>query len=109
MTVIEKIDQLEKALDVNDRKFAKDFHIPFLLLKKWRSGKVRPKANELAYLCEQFGLSLTDFMDDNSSISRDQKYANEHDCIARISSEKPVSIIYEDYPREDNGRYEETD
>ena len=109
MTVIQKINYLEKSLDVTDRKFAKDYHIPYLLLKKWKSGKATPKAKDLAYLCEQFGLSLPDFMDDNSSIAYGKKYADEHDCLAKINQKKPVSLIYEDYPREDNGRYEEVD
>lgn len=109
MTVLEKIDYLEKALDLSEMKFAKKYKISFFLLKKWRNGQALPKKENLAYLCEQFGLSLGDFMDDNSSISYESKYADEHACIGKVNQNKPVSLIYEDYPREDNSRYEEVD
>lgn len=109
MTVLEKIDYLEKTLDLSERKFAKKYHVSKLLLKKWRKGQASPKGDELAYLCEQFGLSLSDFMDDNSSISYSDKYANEHECVGKVGQSTPVSLIYEDYPREDNARYEEVD
>lgn len=109
MTVLEKIDYLEKSLDLSERRFAKEYHIPKSLLKKWRQGKDSPKGENLAFLCEQFGLSLNDFMDDSSSISHSNKFANEHDCVAKINDNPPVCLIYEDYPREDNSRYEEVE
>ncbi len=108
MTVIEKIDYLIKYLDLSERKFSKVYRIRKNIIKKWRLGQAIPKPENVKYLCEQFNLSVQDFLDDNSSINVQGCYADEHKCVGQISP-NPVEGISEDYPVEDNFRYEEKD
>lgn len=108
MTVIEKIDYLIKYLDIPERVFAKKFRIRKNIIKKWRLGQAVPKPENVNYLCEQFDLSTQDFLDESSSINIKGCYADEHKCVRKISTLAQEGLN-EDYPNEDNSRYEEKD
>lgn len=108
MTVVNKIDYLIRSLDIGDRKFARKYHIRYSNLKKWRNSSLKPCKTELIFLCDAFELSIDDFMDDTSTISYLDIQKGEHLC-ARKSQENIKETVNEDYPFEDNARYEEKD
>jgi len=108
MTVVEKVDYLIKYLDLPEWKFAKKYRIRKNVIRKWRNGEALPKPENVKYLCEKFGLSIEDFLDDNSSIDIRGCYADEHRILGKIKKEEHNGIS-EDYPHEDNFRYEEKD
>lgn len=108
MTVIEKIDYLIKYLDLPERVFSKKFRIRKNIIKKWRQGIATPKPENVAYLCEQFDFSVSDFLDESSSIDVNGCYADEHKCVRKITSNNEEGQS-EDFPHEDNFRYEEKD
>jgi len=108
MTVIEKVDYLIKRLNINERQFAKKFRIRKGVINKWRTGEALPRPENLKYLCEQFNLSMADFMDDGSTLDTQGGYADEHIILGKIKKNEPESAS-EDFPHEDNFRYEEKD
>lgn len=108
MTIIEKIDYLIKSLDISERQFSKKYHIHHSLIKKWRNSTLKPCKSDLSFLCDEFDLSIDDFMNDSSSISYLDIKKGEHLC-ARKPQEEIKNTVSEDYPFEDNARYEEKD
>lgn len=108
MTVIEKVDYLIKYLDLTERQFSKKFRIRKNIIQKWRKGEASPKPENVKYLCAKFDLSVSDFLDDSSSIDVKNCYANEHKCVRRYE-ENNDNAVSEDFPPEDNFRYEERD
>ncbi len=108
MTVIEKVDYLLKCLGLTERQFAKKYRIRKNIINKWRIGAAYPKAENVAYLCNKFGLSVEDFLDDNSTLDINAKYADEHRILGKIRSNE-TNFNNEDFPNEDNSRYEERD
>lgn len=108
MTVVEKIDYLIRSVDIPERKFARKYHIRHSNIKKWRNSSLKPCKSELFYLCDCFNLSIDDFMDDTSTISYIDIKDNEHLC-AKKTHEEIGNTVNEDYPFEDNARYEEKD
>ena len=109
MTVIEKVDFLIKKLDLTEKEFSRKYRIRKNIIKKWRSGEATPKAENVRYLCDKFGLSVEDFLDNDSSLDMHNYFANEHRIVKKASSMKKVNAVSEDYPQEDNSRYEEKD
>lgn len=108
MTVVEKIDYLVHSLDISEHKFLRKYHIRKKSFKRWRDGSLLPSKSELNYLCDSFDLSIDDFLDNNSTISYLDKKENEHLCEKK-SHDDIKNIVNEDYPFEDNARYEEKD
>ncbi len=108
MTVIEKVDYLIKHLDLNEKQFAKKFRIRKNVISKWRAGALSPKPENIKYLCEKFGFELNDFLDDNSTLDFKDSNKNKH-VILGIKKVHNESAVSEDYPHEDNSRYEEKD
>ncbi len=109
MTVVEKVDFLIKKLDLTEKEFSRKYRIRKNIIKKWRTGEARPKPENVQYLCDKFGLSVEDFLDNDSSLDMHNYFANEHRIVKKASSQKKVSAVSEDYPQEDNSRYEEKD
>jgi len=107
MVFLEKIAFLENKLHFNDGAFCARYKIKLGLLKKWKSGQASPTAKDIRFICKDFNLDATDFLDDSSTLSKDIK-ENEHPCATKPKVEKP-NEIYEDFVREDNSRYEEKD
>ncbi len=108
MTVIEKVDYLLKCLDLSERQFAKKYRIRKNIITKWREGQATPKRENVAYLCDKFNLSVEDFLDDNSTLDISAKYADEHKILGKIKLNEST-FNNEDFPNEDNARYEEKD
>lgn len=110
MTVIEKVDYLLKCLDLTERQFAKKYRIRKNVISKWRQGTLSPKSENVAYLCDKFGLSISDFLDESSTLDINKKYADEHRILGKIRANEE-HINSEDFPNEDNSRsrYEEKD
>ena len=51
---------------------------------------------------------MADFMDDGSTLDTQGGYADEHIILGKIKKNEPESAS-EDFPHEDNFRYEEKD
>lgn len=107
MTVIEKVDYLLKRLNLTERQFAYKFRIRKGIIHKWRVGQAIPRSENVKYLCEQFGFSVPDFLDDGSTLNVEGGFADEHIILGKIK--KQSDEANEDFPHEDNFRYEEKD
>ena len=107
MKFLEKIAFIEENLRLNDYAFCTRFRIKISLLKKWRRGQQVPTEQDVKWVCDYFNLDAKDFLNDSSTLLKEIK-EGEHPCIAKpcIESDK---VVYEDYGREDNARYEEKD
>lgn len=108
MKVLDKIIYLQKSVNLSDRKFAKRYKIKLNSFKLWKIFKRDPNKKAIAYLCESFNLDLDDFMNGNSSLLPNLE-AHEHACKTIESLIEDKNLIYEDFAREENGRYEEKD
>lgn len=108
MTVVEKVDYLLKCLDLTERQFAKKYRIRKNVISKWRQGSLMPKPENVAYLCDKFGLSVSDFLDEQSTLDITQKYADEHRILGKFPANAEC-VNSEDFPHEENTRYEEKD
>ena len=108
MTVVEKIDYLLKRLDLTEKQFSIRYRIRKHTIEKWRKGEALPKRENVEYLCKCFNLSVGDFLDDDSSLKLDGCFADEHKILGQIDQQQDCDFS-EDYPREDNSRYEEKD
>lgn len=109
MTVLEKVIFLQKSYNLNDRSFCSRFRIKYGLLKKWKNKSLEPEAKYLFYLCCELELDINDFMSNDSTLSKENMKENEHICKAHKKAKQVDSEILEDFPREDNSRYEEKD
>jgi len=107
MKFSEKIAFIEEKLRLNDYAFCSRFRIKISLLKKWRKRLVAPTVGDIRWVCNYFNLDAKDFLDDSSTLSKVVS-EEEHPCKARPPVEKE-NVIYEDFAREDNSRYEEKD
>ena len=106
MTIADKISFLENSLKLNDKEFAKRYKINFSLLRKMKLGKEKPTPENVKYICKDFKLDPNDFLDDSSTLQ--EPGPSEHACIM-VKEEDRNNVIYEDFAREDNSRYEEKD
>ena len=106
MTFLEKISFLKESLKLNDRQFAKRYKINFALFKKWKTGAIKPQVADINLLCKEFKLDPIDFLSDSSTLGNPGP--NEHSCNM-VQEEDRNNVIYEDFSREDNSRYEEKD
>ena len=106
MTVIDKINFLQGCLNLDDKKFAKRYNIKPAILMKWKSGEIKPSSSEISSICKEFNLDPVDFIDEKSTLKEPKD--GEH-IINVLPKEDRNNVIYEDYSREDNSRYEEKD
>lgn len=108
MTPIEKVLFLQKSFNLNDRAFCSKFRIKHPLFKKWKSNIVAPEEKYLFYLCCELELDVKDFMSNESTLVKENMSKDEHLC-KRHEKKHVESEVLEDFPREDNSRYEEKD
>lgn len=108
MTVIEKIDYLINKLNISEKQFAKTYRIRRNLILKWRNNQLAPKIENVSYLCDKFNFEVDDFLDSKSTLDSQSCPNNEHKIKVKQNSQNNSSIN-EDYPHEDNARYEERD
>lgn len=107
MTVLEKLEFLAKSYGLTEHKFLQKYHAHYGLMKKLRGGYVA-QASDVKKLCRILDFDINDFLDDASSVSRDLK-KGEH-FVKKASPQKEYKdVVLEDYPHEDNSRYEEKD
>lgn len=109
MKPVEKVLFLQKSYNLDDRAFCSRFRIKYGLLKKWKEGSVTPDSKHLFYLCCELELDVDDFMSDASTLIKEGMKANEHLCAVHKKAKHVESEVLEDFPREDNSRYEEKD
>lgn len=109
MTVIQKVDYFIKKLGISEKEFAYLFRIRKNIIAKWRKGEAEPKPENVQYLCDQMGFSVTDFLDNSSTLDESMKFADEHMILGKYNDQKDSDAPSEDFPKEDNSRYEEKD
>ena len=109
MKPIEKVLFLQKSYNLNDRTFCSRFRIKYGMLKKWKEGKTEPESKYLFYLCCELELDINDFMSNDSTLSKDNMKPGEHLCGSHRKNKPSETAVLEDFPREDNSRYEEKD
>lgn len=109
MTVLEKVLFLQKSYNLNDRSFCSRFRIKYGILKKWKDKVLEPESKYLFYMCCELELDADDFMSSSSTLSKELMKDGEHICKTHKKEKKVNSEILEDFPREDNSRYEEKD
>lgn len=109
MKPLEKVLFLQKSYNLNDRAFCSRFRIKYGMLKKWKEQKVEPEQKYLFYLCCELELDVDDFMSNNSTLSKANMKSDEHLCAVHKKNKVVDSEVLEDFPREDNSRYEEKD
>lgn len=103
MTALEKIEFILKTLKWSEKRFTKKFYLKPNSLENWRSKTTKPNENDVRNICKYFHLNVNDFLNDERIIflKNSDKF-----CNFSMDDENTVS---EDYPREDNSRYEEKD
>lgn len=109
MTALEKVLFLQKSYNLNDRAFCSRFRIKYGMLKKWKDGLIQPESKYLFYLCCEVELDVNDFMSNKSTLSKENMKEGEHVCASHKKDKIIDSEVLEDFPREDNSRYEEKD
>ena len=107
MKFLEKIAFIEENLHLNDYAFCTRFRIKISVLKKWRRQQLQPTEKDIMWVCNYFHLDAKDFLNDLSTLAKEIK-DGEHPCASKPAVEKD-NVVYEDYVREDNARYEEKD
>lgn len=107
MTVLEKLEFLAKSYGLTEHKFLQKYHAHYGLMKRIRGG-YEPQASDLKKLCRILDFDVTDFLDNSSSVS-DKLKEGEHFVKKATPIKVTGDVIYEDFPREDNSRYEEKD
>ena len=107
MNFQEKVAFIQKSLLLTDGAFCTRYKVKLSLLKKWRAGQIKPTSKDVKTVCKEFNLDVTDFLDDSSTLSKNVKQG-EHPCATKPVVER-ANVVYEDYAREDNSRYEEKD
>ena len=107
MKFLEKIAFIEEKLHLNDYAFCTRFRIKISVLKKWRKAQLSPTVDDVKWVCNYFNLDANDFLSDSSTLSKEVK-EGEHPCASKPVVDRS-DVIYEDYAREDNSRYEEKD
>ena len=107
MKFAEKIAFIQESLHLSDGNFCSRYKIKLSHFKKLRSEQVKPTTKDVKFICKEFNLDVTDFLNDSSTLAKEIK-EGEHPCAFKPQTEK-TNIVYEDITREDNSRFEEKD
>lgn len=108
MKLLDKILYLQDSQKLSDHEFAHKFKIKQTSLLKWKKEQIVPKRSDLITLCNAFSLDIDDFMNDSSTLLKNNIQPGEHLCSMKKQEEKQ-NVILEDFAPEDNSRYEERD
>lgn len=107
MKLADKLLFLQRSLNLSESAFASRYKIKIGLLKKWMDGSFMPSLEDIKPICEEFNLNEEDFLNEKSTLLKEIK-DGEHPCKTNPIKDRS-NVIYEDYVREDNSRYEEKD
>ncbi len=107
MTVLEKFEFLIKARGMSEHKFLAKYHVHFGLVKKLRAG-YEATEQDVKKLCKIYDFDAKDFLDPTSSVTQRLK-PGDHLIKKATPLVEPENAVLEDYPHEDNSRYEEKD
>lgn len=107
MTVLEKLEYLVKSYGLTEHKFLQKYHAHYGLIKRLRNG-YDAQPSDVKKLCKNLDFDIADFLDNTSSVSRELK-EGEHFVKKAAPQNVPQDVVLEDYPHEDNSRYEEKD
>lgn len=103
MTTIEKIDFIIKTTRWSEKRFIRKFFLAKDALDQWHAGtKIEEK--DLTNICKYFRLDPKDFLDDSKNI-----FLKSTNKFCEFSLNEEEIEVLEDYPHEDNARYEEKD
>ena len=103
MRTIEKIDFIIKTTKWSEKRFSRKLFLPKDALDRWHLGEEITK-KDVTNICKYFRLDPDEFLDDSKNIFLK---STEKFCIFSLNEEE-ISCL-EDYPPEDNARYEEKD
>ena len=103
MRTIEKIDFIIKTTKWSEKRFCRKLFLPKDALDRWHNGEEFTKKDVLN-ICKYFRLDVDEFLDDSRNIFLK---STEKFCIFSLNDEEIENL--EDYPHEDNARYEEKD
>ena len=103
MTTIEKIDFIIKTTRWSEKRFIRKFFLVKDALDQWHSG-VKIEEKDLTNICKYFRLDPKDFLDDSKNI-----FLKSTNKFCEFSLNEEEIEVLEDYPHEDNARYEEKD
>lgn len=106
MKLVDKLNYLQNAFNLSDKEFAKKFKLS--QLREWKEGKMTPSKKDVVLICKELNLDIEDFINDSSSVDKDNLKEGEHPCRLNPKNDRN-DVIYEDFAREDNSRYEEKD
>jgi len=107
MTVLEKLEFLAKSYGLSEHKFLQKCHVHYGLMKKIRNG-YKVSAKDVKKLCKILDFDVNDFIDESSSLKHELK-EGEHFIKKASPTNIPAHAVLEDFPHEDNSRYEEKD
>ena len=107
MTVLEKLEFLAKSYGLTEHKFLQKYHAHYGLIKKLRGG-YEAQPSDVKKLCKILDFDIEDFLSNSSSVDHKLK-DGEHFVKKATPQQIPTDVVLEDYPREDNSRYEEKD
>ena len=107
MNVLEKLEFLAKSYGLTEHKFLQKYHAHYGLMKKLRAGYVA-EAKDVKKLCKILDFDVNDFLDETSTVAH-KLNKGEHFVKKASPTNIPAYAVLEDYPHEDNSRYEEKD
>lgn len=105
MKVLEKIELLIKGHGITERQFLMQYHAHFGLAKRIRGG-YNPNVNDVKKMCRLLNFDPVDFLDPTSTLVEPVR---EGEHLVKPFVQASNNAVYEDYPHEDNSRYEEKD
>ncbi len=103
MTALEKIEFILKTLKWSEKRFTRKFYLKSDSLENWRNGNNIPNESDVKNICKYFKLNIKDFLNEDRVI-----FLKNSDKFCSFSMNEE-STVPEDFPREDNSRYEEKD
>lgn len=108
MTAFEKVLYIQKSVNLSDRDFCHQYKIKYSDFKSWKKNEKEPALEDIEYLIKYFQFDELDFFNELSTIEPTPK-TKEHKCAFVKEQYQDGNVIYEDFAREENARYEEKD
>ena len=103
MTALEKVEFIIKTLKWSEKRFTRKFYLKSDSLENWRHGNSAPNESDVKNICKYFHLNTKDFLNNDRII-----FLKNADKFCNFSMDEE-NTISEDFPKEDNSRYEEKD
>ena len=111
MLVSKKIYNVRLFMNLDQKRFGNHFRQSLKTIQNWENGFVIPTRDQLRYISRYTRISIDSFLDKSKSINCIDGKLIVVDDPNGLSEETSVvnDVVLEDYPHEDNARYEERD